>query len=211
MSPCLDPFVRCPLHRRLSLVSGLCQLRESASNLDTPLSLPSTPSSPSSSSRRLCFRIVVYVRARRLSTFVSEIQHLHLFRHVDRYFICTLILSDSTPRLIGIIIFGQRLCPLSLYPRQFNLFLRLLPPPHPLHPSSPATRVCIVFAAFAPKRGSGSSLVRYQYPSLIVFAYGARGPLQYTHVYRRRLCPVVAVPLPCRDSSSVVFGSLCPR
>src|SRR5579859_7012137 len=79
MSPCLDPFVRCPLHRRLSLVSGLCQLRESASNLDTLLSLPSTPSPPSSSSRRLCFRIVVYVPARRLSTFASEIQHLRLF------------------------------------------------------------------------------------------------------------------------------------
>src|SRR5579859_653174 len=71
-----------------------------------------------------------------------------------------------------------------------RLVLRLL--------SSPATRRLYSLRRLRTQWGSGSSLVRYQYPSLIVFAYGARGPLQYTHVYRRRLCPVVAVPLPCR-------------
>ena len=150
--------------------------------------------------RRLPPLCVVYASALSSMSLLVDSRLSHLKSSIFGLFVTWIgILSaHSSCRIQGIIIFGQRLCPLSLYPRQFNLFLRLLPPPHPLRPPSPATRVCIVFAAFAPKRGSGSSLVRYQYPSLIVFAYGARGPLQYTHVYRRRLCPVIAVPLPCR-------------
>jgi hypothetical protein len=125
------------------------------------------------------------------------------------------VLSDSTPRL------SVSLASVSVYflcrSSCSSTCLRLLPLLHPLGPPSQQLASVQSSPPSHPvprtRWGSGSSLARYQYPSLFVFASGVRGPLQYTHVYRRRLPLLSPSSSPVRSSSSsvVLFGSLCPR
>jgi hypothetical protein len=120
------------------------------------------------------------------------------------------VYSDSTPRLsvslssVNVYALCRSSCS-STCPC-------LLPPPHPLRPPSPATRVCIVFAAFAPSGDQDPHLSDTNTPRLSSSPLGLAVPT-YTHIYRRRLpCSCCRRRPPLSASASVVlFGSLCPR